>query len=312
MEIYLKEKLNTSLFTAVGHARGGCISQGQSYVTDRGRVFVKINHKPEARKMFDGEAASLEAILKTHTVKVPRPIKVANIPTDGAVLVMEHLDINPLSSYAAVLGEQLADLHLHNQKLGRKLWKERATIGKHRNNSEDVLFVDQFGFHVVTCCGYIPQVNEWQSDWVTFFTCQRLQPQMDLIEKDYGDREVQELWSQLQLMVPALFCDMEIVPALLHGDLWKGNVAEEPSGPVLFDPASFYGHSEFELAIGKMIGEYCETFYSAYHQKIPRAPGFKRRFKLYQLFHALNNWNHFGLAYRPLSLKLMRHLLNSL
>ncbi|XP_029456138.1 ketosamine-3-kinase-like [Rhinatrema bivittatum] len=309
MEKYLKKKLNTSLLTAVGDALGGCISQGQSYVTDRGRVFVKINHKPEARKMFDGEAASLEAILQTHTVRVPKPMKVADIPAEGAMLVMEHLDMKPLNYYAAELGEQLADLHLHNQKLGRKLWKERATIGKPGVNSEAVQFVDQFGFHAVTCCGFIPQVNEWQSDWVTFFTRQRLQPQMDLIEKDYGDREVQELWSHLQLIVPALFCDTKIVPALLHGDLWEGNVAEEESGPVLFDPASFYGHSEYELAIGSMIGECGETLYSAYHQKIPRAPGFKRRLKLYQLFHALNNWNHFGLAYRALSLKLMRNLL---
>ena len=32
--------------------------------------------------MFDGEAASLEAIMKTQTVKVPRPIKVCRITTE--------------------------------------------------------------------------------------------------------------------------------------------------------------------------------------------------------------------------------------
>lgn len=43
------------------------------------------------------------------------------------------------------------------------------------------------------------QVNEWQDDWPTFFTRHRLQAQLDLIEKDYADRETQELWSRLQV-----------------------------------------------------------------------------------------------------------------
>lgn len=43
------------------------------------------------------------------------------------------------------------------------------------------------------------QVNDWQSDWVTFFARQRIQPQMDMIEKKSGDKEARELWSQLQV-----------------------------------------------------------------------------------------------------------------
>lgn len=43
------------------------------------------------------------------------------------------------------------------------------------------------------------QVNEWQDDWPTFFARHRLQAQLDLIEKDYADREARELWSQLQV-----------------------------------------------------------------------------------------------------------------
>lgn len=45
----------------------------------------------------------------------------------------------------------------------------------------------------------VTQVNEWQDDWPTFFTRHRLQAQLDLIEKDYADREARELWSQLQV-----------------------------------------------------------------------------------------------------------------
>ncbi|KAM9638516.1 fructosamine-3-kinase isoform 2-T2 [Morphnus guianensis] len=262
----------------------------------------------KARKMFEGEMASLEAIQKTNIVRVPQPIKIIDLPGGGAMFVMEYLKMKHLNKYSSKLGEQIADLHLYNQKLGEKLRKEGNTIGKGAGHSESQ-YVDKFGFHTATCCGYIPQVNEWQSDWPSFFIRHRLQAQLDLIEKDYGDREARELWSQLKLKIPEMFCDVEIVPALLHGDLWAGNVAEDDSGPIIFDPASFYGHSEFELAIAGMFGGFSSSFFSAYHSKIPKAPGFEKRNKLYQLFNYINHWNHFGTGYRGSTLNVMRKLL---
>ncbi|XP_013361466.1 PREDICTED: fructosamine-3-kinase isoform X6 [Chinchilla lanigera] len=209
---------------------------------------------------------------------------------------------------ASKLGEQMADLHLYNQKLREKQKEEENTVGC---RAEGVVpqYVTKFGFHTVTCCGFIQQVNDWQDDWPTFFTRHRLQAQLDLIEKDYADREARELWSRLQVKIPDLFRGLEIVPALLHGDLWSGNVAENDEGPIVYDPACFYGHSEFELAIALMFGGFPRSFFTAYHQKLPKAPGFDRRLLLYQLFNYLNHWNHFGREYRSASLGAMRKLL---
>nr|KAF6270719.1 fructosamine 3 kinase related protein [Myotis myotis] len=67
MEELLRRELGCGSVKATGHSGGGCISQGQSYDTDRGRVFVKVNAQPEARRMFEGEMASLTAILETAT-----------------------------------------------------------------------------------------------------------------------------------------------------------------------------------------------------------------------------------------------------
>ncbi|KAK2498809.1 hypothetical protein MC885_018391 [Smutsia gigantea] len=327
MEEQLRRELGCSFVKATGHSGGGCISQGQSYDTDRGRVFVKVNHKAEARRMFEGEMAGLAAILRTGMVRVPAPIKVLDAPGGGSMLVMEHVDMRVLGSHATQLGAQLADLHLENQKLGEMLRKEAGTVGmnsglqgphpgdiqlvwvRRGRGQADRPFVDQFGFDVVTCCGYLPQVNDWQTDWVTFYVRQRIQPQMDLVEKGSGDREALELWSALQLKLPGLFHDLDIVPALLHGDLWGGNVAEDSSGPIIFDPASFYGHSEYELAIAGMFGGFSSPFYSAYHRRIPKACGFEKRLRLYQLFHYLNHWNHFGSGYRGPALSIMRNLI---
>ncbi|XP_068606299.1 ketosamine-3-kinase-like [Brachionichthys hirsutus] len=308
MEAKLKKELGTTMLKSAGQSGGGCISEGHSYHTDTGTVFVKTNHKNEAKLMFDGEKASLEALQRTETVKVPNPIRVIELDTGGCVFVMEHLDMRGLSKYSKHLGEQLADLHDSNKRQLERLRKEQHTVGKGAGKSE-VTAVEQFGFGVVTCCGYLPLENEWMDDWATFYSRQRLQHQLGMVEKSYGDREARELWAELQLKIPQFFHDVDIVPALLHGDLWGGNVAESSDGPVVFDPASFYGHSEFELSISGMFGGFNNCFYSAYHEKIPQAPGFAKRKQLYQLFHYLNHWNHFGGGYRGSSIKIMKDLL---
>lgn len=51
----------------------------------------------QARQMFEGEAASLEALRSTGTVRAPRPIKVIDLPGGGAAFAMEHLKMRSLS-----------------------------------------------------------------------------------------------------------------------------------------------------------------------------------------------------------------------
>jgi fructosamine-3-kinase len=77
---------------------------------------------------------------------------------------------------------------------------------------------------------------------------------------------------------------------------------------VIFDPASFYGHAEFEFGIATMFGGFPNSFFKAYHEVIPKAQGFEKRLELYQLFHYLNHWNHFGGGYRSSALSIMRRL----
>lgn len=59
---------------------------------------------------------------------------------------------------------------------------------------------------------------------------------------------------------------------------------------VIFDPASFYGHHEFDLAGATLFGGFTKEFFDAYHRHMPKAPGFGGRQKLYQLFHCLCVW----------------------
>ena len=40
-----------------------------------------------------------------------------------------------------------------------------------------------------------------------------------------------KLWPELERKIPAMFTGLDIKPALLHGDLWGGNIAEMRDGP---------------------------------------------------------------------------------
>jgi len=284
----LKESLGYSFVKRSGKSGGGCISQGEMYHTDQGQIFVKENSKEGADKMFKGEYESLKAIANTNTIKVPQPIKVLKRPTGpGSLLVMEFVDMKRCSNQS-LLGQQLATLHLNN-------WTNRDTGD----------FVEKFGFDVETCCGFLPQSNSWRNDWVHFYT-EKLQEQISL---QSDDAELRKLWSSLKPSMSKFFQNVEVFPSLLHGDLWSGNMAQSGSDPVIFDPASFYGHHEYDLAIGKMFGGFGAEFHKSYHALLPKQEGFESRSDLYQLFHYLNHWNHFGDGYRSQSILIIKGLL---
>lgn len=59
---------------------------------------------------------------------------------------------------------------------------------------------------------------------------------------------------------------------------------------VIFDPAAFYGHHEYDMALTTLFSGYSDFFYDAYFKKIPSAKGYQNRMKLYHLFHYLNHW----------------------
>lgn len=99
---------------------------------------------------------------------------------------------------------------------------------------------------------------------------------------------------------------------------------------VIFDPATFYGHHEYDIASTTLFGGYSKDFYDAYFKKIPKANGFENRMSLYHLFHYLNHWygicnitnmlfisiiyylrrNHFGGGYMSSTINTFEKLLN--
>jgi fructosamine-3-kinase len=88
-------------------------------------------------------------------------------------------------------------------------------------------------------------------------------------------------------------------PALLHGDLWTGNVLVRGDRIAGFvDPAIYYGHPEIELAFTTMFGTFGRAFFDAYEALLPLEPGFhETRSDLYKLYPTLVHVRLFGESY---------------
>ncbi|KAL1951417.1 hypothetical protein VTO73DRAFT_566 [Trametes versicolor] len=100
-------------------------------------------------------------------------------------------------------------------------------------------------------------------------------------------------------IIPALLGSLVISPVLLHGNLWSGTtgVDRHTGAPVILDPACFFGHNEFDLALSRMLGGMPDSFYVAYHDYFRWSEPeeqYGMRQELYQLYHCLRYLLIFG------------------
>jgi fructosamine-3-kinase len=88
-------------------------------------------------------------------------------------------------------------------------------------------------------------------------------------------------------------------PALLHGDLWWGNVLFGADGRAwLIDPSVHGGHPEEDLAMLALFGRVPDRLLAAYQDVSPLQPGWQERVALFQLYPLLVHTVLFGAGYR--------------
>ncbi|SDC59816.1 Fructosamine-3-kinase [Algoriphagus faecimaris] len=262
-----KSKLkDASLIAAGSH------NQGIRLETQEGSFFLKINFDHE-RDILKKEAAGLALLRNSTFLQVPNVVGFGRVG-DYNYLLMEFIQKRRQNSnYWENLGIGLAHLHLTQQS--------------------------QFGLEEDNFIASLNQRNLPTDKWLDFFVEYRLEP---LIGKAYFDRLVpldflkrfQEIYPKLNGIFP------EENPALLHGDLWSGNViCNEDGQPALIDPAVYFGHREMDLAFSRLFGGFDQEFYEAYESAFPLAPGFESRMGIYNLYPLLVHLNLFGSAYLP-------------
>ncbi|WP_297337237.1 fructosamine kinase family protein [Algoriphagus sp.] len=255
---------NASLIASGNH------NQGIRLDTPSDSFFLKINFEHE-RDILKKEAEGLDLLRANTFLQVPQVFGFGRVG-DYNYLLMEFIQSrrqNP--NYWENLGIGLAHLHLTQAQ--------------------------NFGLEEDNFIASLHQRNLSTDNWLDFFIEFRLEP---LIGKAYFDRLIpldflkrfQEIYPKLQGIFP------KEQPALLHGDLWSGNVICNPEGqPALIDPAVYFGHREMDLAFSRLFGGFDQEFYDAYESVLPLEPEFESRMGIYNLYPLLVHLNLFGSAY---------------
>ena len=223
---------------------GGCINNGMRLQSGQGVYFLKWNPDP-LPGMFPTEAYGLSLIADTRTVRVPAVLGLGEAaPQRPAFILLEWLE-GPQPDQAA-LGAQLAEMHRRGVSP-----RDPPSYGLDRDNY----------------IGSTPQVNGWDEDWIAFFRERRLRPQAAMAQR--GGRLPAERRQGLERLMDHLdrwLGGVERRPALLHGDLWGGNVIAGPQSGALIDPAVYYGDREADLAFTELFGGILEPL-------LPGLPG---------------------------------------
>ncbi|KAJ4485864.1 fructosamine kinase [Lentinula aciculospora] len=248
---------------------------GRVQSSDKKLYFVKLG-SPDETEQYTGEAASLKAI-NTGAPGLAPKLFTSGVFEDGRpFFILEYKDIGHLTEQGGIaLAKRLAtELHAYKSQ-------------------------DGFGFEGPTYCGATRLKNGWYNSW------EKCYDEMigDLLERLKDRGRYQELCAKgdsiRKKVIPKLLGPLQIEPVLLHGDLWSGNVGVDGATrePVIFDPSSFFGHSEADLAIARIFGGFSPSFFAEYHKHLPKTEPeseFEMRGHLYELFHYLNHTVLFG------------------
>lgn len=264
---------------------GGDINAAYRLQGEDRSFFIKLN-SPARFSMFEAEAAGLQDLAQTQSIRVPKFI-VCGSTTEHAFLVLEYIALNNLNTHSEqLLGQQLAQMHRQKQ----------AYFGWHRDNT----------------IGSTTQINNHCQDWVTFWQ-QRLGYQLKLAAANGYGGHLQTLGEKLRADLKPWFSGYQPQPALVHGDLWGGNVAADEQGnPVIYDPACYFGDRETDIAMTELFGGFGSAFYQAYQAVYPLDSGYDRRKTLYNLYHILNHLNLFGQGYLHRAENMLNKLLADL
>lgn len=109
-----------------------------------------------------------------------------------------------------------------------------------------------FGFHITTYAGNLPQYVAWEDSWETFFA-KSMRKALDLEIAVKGTSDELEVLSQalFEKVIPRLLRPLEsdgrtVKPSLVHGDLWYANagIDVENDQPLVFDACCFFAHNE--------------------------------------------------------------------
>jgi len=268
-------------------------SSSQFQSSSSNKTYFAKEGSPSDAEQYYGEAESLRAMYAASPGICPRLFECSvDASSKRPVFVSEHKKIGALNKHSAkALGSGLAEMHM----------KGKSPTGK-------------FGFEVPTYCGATRMENGWSETWAEAYD-RMIGGLLERLKQNNQYEETCQLGEEVRKrVIPVLLGSLQIQPALVHGDLWSGNAGtdNESGRPIIFDPSSYYGHNEADLSIARIFGGFPPSFFTTYHEHIPRSEPtaeYDQRSALYELFHYLNHTALFGRSYESSARQKMTQLL---
>lgn len=181
--------------------------------------------------MTQGEFESMRAVHMLLPDFAPKPIAWGTYDTipDAHFFLCEYREMI----------DEMPDPHKFTARLAALHQNSRSPNGK-------------FGFHITTYSGNLPQMNDWEESWETYFA-KSLRWTLKLeLEAKGPDPELDVLVPILfDKVIPRLLRPLEsegrsVKPSLVHGDLWYANsgIDINTGESLVFDACCFYAHNE--------------------------------------------------------------------
>jgi len=265
------EELGETHPKSIEQVHGGDIHNAWRIEFSNKKLFLKRNIRN--KKFLEFEKYCLQNLRKyinQENLVIPEVIAYKNIK-NIEILLIEWIDMHNFDQKK--LGKGLGELHLKSAESNPKM----------------------FGFPVEGFIGTTDQKKGLEENWIDCFLNLRIIPQLLILKSRTLDKEI---INKVKEKIKSELLNHKPINALVHGDLWSGNVGMDKNGKgVIFDPASWWADNEVDIAMTKLFGGFRKEFYEEYHRIFPIKNGFEKRIIIYNFYHILNHANMFGGGY---------------
>ena len=228
------DSIKVNQLSLVHHSSYSCIYK----VDINGRsLCLKIQLGHKGKEMLNSQVEQIKYLL-FHNINTPTIVNFIDHYPLGAILITEYIDPAP------------------NNKTGQyNLGLEVAKLHQIKHN--------QFGWHSDNFIGTCNQINAQLINWNNFLLNNRFIYQ---IKFAVDNQLINIATSKEFIQTISYFLEahqINIEPALLHGDLWSGNyiIDSKDNKAYLIDPAIYFGHIYMDLAMTHLFGGFDAPFY---------------------------------------------------